>query len=130
MTQVDIAWAVGTVTNWVVDSPQLPSKASAPLYCGSVGIQTYISIFFRGSRNLGEDVRIQEREGKREIDPLIFKYGLNLIYFLNCVELMLPIGHQHDISEHKPDDLPLRSQVQRAKNTWIWKIQSRNREEK
>lgn len=32
---------------------------------------------------------------------------------------MLPAGHQLDSS--KPHDLPLRSQAQVAKNTWIWK---------
>ena len=31
---------------------------------------------------------------------------------------MLLTGQQHDTSEPKPDDFPLRSEAQVAKNTW------------
>lgn len=132
VTPVNIAWAVGNLTKWGVDSPLafLESCHSIMLWLHE-NEDLHLHIFQRKQKSRGRcKVEKRERkrnwERKRSSDFLIWSPP----YFLNCADLMLLTGQQHDTSEPKPDDFPLRSEAQVAKNTWTWKMQSTNEEEK
>ena len=84
VTPVDIAWAVGNLIKWGIDSPLAFLES-----CNSIMLWIHenedlrLHIFQRKQKSRGRcKVENREREIERERDLLIFWYGLHVIFKL------------------------------------------------